>query len=100
MQEALREVECLALDDLGMQKDSGWVGERLYEIINDRYNAGRQIVMTTNARNMEQLASMIGTSGHQIASRLSQMTATVIIEAPDYRKKLAKMPAIPEKEAV
>ncbi|GHV50339.1 hypothetical protein FACS1894216_02360 [Synergistales bacterium] len=100
MREVLCEVECLALDDLGMQKDTEWVGERLYEIINDRYNAGRQIVMTTNARNMEEIASMIGTSGHQIASRLSQMTAAVMIEAPDYRKKLAKMPKIHEKEAV
>jgi DNA replication protein DnaC len=87
MLDALRQVDCLALDDLGMQKDTEWVGERLYELVNGRYNFKKQLIITTNARSMEDLGSMIGTSGRQVVSRLSQMTASISIEAPDYRKR-------------
>jgi DNA replication protein DnaC len=85
--DALRDVECLAIDDLGMQKDSAWVGERLYELVNNRYNARKQLIVTTNARNLDDIREMVGTSGPQIESRLSQMTASFVIEAPDFRKR-------------
>lgn len=87
MLEALRDVECLALDDLGMQKDTEWVGERLYEIVNDRYNYQKQLIITTNARSRKDLASMIGMSGLQIASRLQEMASAHFIDAPDYRDR-------------
>lgn len=87
MLDYLREVDCLALDDFGMQKDTDWVGERLYELVNDRYNARKQLVITTNARSRDDLASMVGASGTQIASRLRQMTTALFINADDYRKR-------------
>lgn len=99
--QALHEVDCLALDDLGMQKDTPWVGERLYEIVNSRYNNQQQIIVTTNARNLEDLGSMIGTSGKQIASRLKEMASIHHIEADDYREiKKGRQTRLPMEEAV
>jgi DNA replication protein DnaC len=94
--DALRDVECLALDDLGMQKDSEWVGEKLYQIVNDRYNAKKQIIVTTNAGSLDNLSAMTGARGKQIVSRLSQMTASIFIDAPDYRRwaNRTKRPAL------
>lgn len=103
MLDYLREIDCLVLDDFGMQKDSDWVGERLYEMVNDRYNARKQLVITTNARSRGDMESMVGTSGKQIASRLQQMTTGIFIEAPDYRKagkKISPMRRYLDKEAV
>jgi DNA replication protein DnaC len=88
--DALREIDCLVLDDLGVQKDSAFRGERLYEIVNDRYNAKKQIIVTTNAKNGEDLKKMIGERGPQIESRLCQMGASFSIEAPDYRQRVKK----------
>jgi DNA replication protein DnaC len=87
MMDELRGADCLVLDDFGMQKGSEWVDERLYGLINDRYNAGKPIIVTTNARSMEDFKSMAGKSGAQIESRLSVMAASFLIEAPDFRKR-------------
>lgn len=83
--QTLRDVDLLAIDDLGMQKNTDWVGEKLYQIVNDRYVDKKQIIVTTNARNIDELSYMIGTSGRQIASRLSEMTASVIMDGADIR---------------
>lgn len=82
---SLRGADCLALDDLGMHKTTEWVTERLYGLINDRYNDGRQIIITTNAESWGDLASMIGAGGEQIVSRLREMTTPIRIEAADFR---------------
>jgi DNA replication protein DnaC len=87
MLDTLRAVDCLALDDLGVQKNSPSRSEWLYGIVNDRYNAKKQIIATTNARNAEDLKSLLGESGPQIESRLCQMAAAFSIEAPDFRKR-------------
>lgn len=101
MLQALHEVDCLALDDLGMQKDTPWVGERLYEIINHRYNYQKQLIVTTNARNLVDLGSMIGTSGRQIASRLKEMASIHHIDADDYRQlKNGRQTRVAKEEAM
>ena len=83
----LHDTECLVLDDLGMQRDTPWVGERLYEIINYRYNEQRQIIVTTNADGVDDFESMIGQSGAQIASRLREIASVYRIDADDYRAR-------------
>ena len=50
----LREVELLVIDDIGVEKPSGWVLEKFYEIIDYRFNR-RSTIFTTNldGENME-----------------------------------------------
>jgi DNA replication protein DnaC len=46
--ERLTSVDLLHIDDLGAEKRSDWVLEQLYSLINERYEAERSIVVTTN----------------------------------------------------
>jgi len=46
--ERLTSVDLLHLDDLGVEKRSDWVLEQLYAIVNERYEAQRSMVVTTN----------------------------------------------------
>ena len=46
--ERLTAVDLLHVDDLGAEKRSDWVLEQLYAIVNERYEAQRSIVVTTN----------------------------------------------------
>lgn len=48
MGEWLQTVPLLVLDDLGLGNESPWVVERLYLIVNARYNARRPTIVTTN----------------------------------------------------
>ena len=65
----LAEVDLLHIDDLGAEKTSPWVLEQLYAIVNDRYEAERSIVVTTNL-DREELAEQIG---ERTVSRLEEM---------------------------
>lgn len=46
--EQVRNVELLILDDLGTQNATPWAAEKLYQILNYRYNAELPTVITTN----------------------------------------------------
>jgi DNA replication protein DnaC len=46
--ERLTSVDLLHIDDLGAEKRSDWVLEQLYALVNERYEAQRSIVVTTN----------------------------------------------------
>jgi DNA replication protein DnaC len=46
--ERLTSVDLLHVDDLGAEKRSDWVLEQLYAIVNERYEAERSMIVTTN----------------------------------------------------
>ena len=46
--EQLTSVDLLHIDDLGAEKRSDWVLEQLYALVNERYEAQRPILITTN----------------------------------------------------
>jgi DNA replication protein DnaC len=61
--ESARTTELLILDDLGAQSSTPWAQEKLYQIINERYNRRLPTVITSNLRldDMEmRLRSRIG----------------------------------------
>lgn len=57
--DALTTSKVLVLDDLGAEKPSEWVRERVYDIVNRRYEAGRGTIVTTNLT-AAQLAERLG----------------------------------------
>ncbi len=86
--EQVRNAPLLILDDLGAHSATSWAEEKLYQIINHRYNARLPTVVTTNHR-LEDL-------DERIVSRLadSLLSRVVHITAPDFRqgdKELDKM---------
>lgn len=85
--EQVARVEVLALDDLGAEKTSEWVLDRLYWIINERYCNGRPTLITTNHDWPDDLEKAVG---RRITSRLAEM-CNVIGPFPheDWRMKSA-----------
>ena len=57
--ERLTSVELLHVDDLGVEKRTDWVLEQLYAIVDERYQAQRSMVVTTNLDQAE-LEQQIG----------------------------------------
>jgi DNA replication protein DnaC len=65
----LTSVDLLHVDDLGAEKRSDWVLEQLYAIVDERYQAQRSIVVTTNLE-VDQLEEQIG---RRTVSRLAEI---------------------------
>jgi DNA replication protein DnaC len=78
--EQVRTAPLLILDDLGTQSTTPWAQEKLYQIVNYRYNARLPTVITTN-HELEEIDL-------RLRSRLvdPQLTTLVHIRAPDYRR--------------
>ncbi|GHO94497.1 hypothetical protein KSF_045450 [Reticulibacter mediterranei] len=49
----MREAEVLVLDDLGAQQSSPWANEKLFQLLNYRYNLGMPTVITANPRGLQ-----------------------------------------------
>lgn len=77
----MREAEILVLDDLGVQQSSPWANEKLFQLLNYRYNSGFPTVITANPRGLqatdERIRSRLGDSSLVIALNLDK--------ARDYR---------------
>jgi DNA replication protein DnaC len=67
--ERLSMVDLLHLDDLGTESRTEWVLEQLYSLINERYEARRSLVVTTNYEEED----LRKTVGDRIVSRLAEM---------------------------
>jgi DNA replication protein DnaC len=77
----MRETELLVLDDLGAEQSTPWANEKLYQLLNYRYNGRLPTVITTNK------IGLVGIE-NRIRSRLSdkRLVRTVTMtEAQDYR---------------
>ena len=79
--EQLTSVDLLHIDDLGAEKRSDWVLEQLYALVNERYEAQRSIVITTNLSHLE-LEDQIGA---RTVSRLTQICDEVEVRGDDRR---------------
>jgi DNA replication protein DnaC len=81
----VRNVGLLVLDDLGTESATLWAREKLYQLINHRYNERLPTIFTSNVR-LDQLDP-------RIASRLYDPVIggeVISIQAPDYRRRLSK----------
>ncbi len=79
--ERLTSVDLLHLDDLGAEKRSDWVLEQLYALVNERYEAQRSVLVTTNLDHME-LEEQIGP---RTVSRLTEICEEVELVGEDRR---------------
>ncbi len=79
MFEGVRSTELLVLDDLGTESATPWAQEKLFQIINYRYNNEFPTVFTTNRR--------LDSLDERIQSRLGDRVLCTIVEinARDYR---------------
>lgn len=78
---ALKSADVLALDDLGAERCTGWAQERLFEILNHRYNERKRTVLTTNLSPNE-LEEHVG---ERLLARISGMGWVYEIVGPNLR---------------
>ncbi len=77
----MREAEVLVLDDLGAQQSSPWANEKLFQLLNYRYNMGMPTVITANPRGLQGI-------DERIRSRLADVSLVMSVNldrARDYR---------------
>ncbi|MCS7050337.1 MAG: ATP-binding protein [Thermomicrobium sp.] len=84
--EQVRNAGLLVLDDLGTEHTTPWATEKLFQIINYRYNQRKPTVITTN-RDLDDL-------DERIRSRLCDraICRAVFIRAGDYRLRRSRLP--------
>ena len=85
MIDKVNSVDLLVLDDLGAEKPSEWMRDRLYTLVNRRYESNLPLLVTSN---MEDLVELTDHVGERIVSRLCEMCAVVDnFPDQDYRMK-------------
>lgn len=73
--------DLVVLDDLGREKVTDWASERLYVLVNERYNALRPTVVTSNYA-----PAVLSERGYDaVVSRLSEGGPAVVITSSDFR---------------
>jgi len=77
--EKIKEIPLLILDDFGEQSATPWAQEKLYQLINHRYNARLPLVVTT-CLSLDEIETRI--SSRMVDPRISLVFN---ITAPDYR---------------
>lgn len=83
--EQMKTVDILILDDYGAENTTAWAREKLFQILNYRYNTMAPTVITTN---------VFATIDERIKSRLSDSELVNMIEmddAKDYRPNLKRV---------
>lgn len=90
-----KNVQLLIIDDLGKEKPSEWGLEKLFTIINSRYENNLPVIITTNY-NQDLLIKRLSINGEietvkSIISRLYEMCYLVKIDDIDHRIKRKKL---------
>ncbi|WP_411140281.1 ATP-binding protein [Streptomyces sp. x-80] len=83
----LARVPLLLLDDLGSAKATEWTEEITYRLVNERYNACRPTIYTSNlpARTADG-RDLTAALGERIVSRLSEDTRVIAMTGTDRRR--------------
>ncbi len=80
--ETVNNADFLVLDDLGSERPSAWVQERLFVIVNYRYREQLPTVFTSNVGPKDLAAQL----GERTASRIIAMCDWISLEGEDYRE--------------
>lgn len=84
--DSVKNANLLILDDLGSEKVTPWVQERLFVIVNYRYQESLPTILTSNIAPDDLAAQM----GARTASRIIAMCDWIALEGDDYRETTAK----------
>ena len=91
----LAKADLVVLDDIGTEKPTEWAVNRLYLIVNERYNTNKPLIVTSNysSKEIEERlnnptdAKTAGVTGSRIVSRLLEMCKILTIRGEDRRTK-------------
>lgn len=81
----LENADVLVVDDFGVQRDSPWEQETLYNLVDARYEAEKFTIFTSNVDPHRALSEI---AGGRVLSRIKEMCTILELTGPDYREKL------------
>lgn len=98
----IAQVDLLILDDFGAERDTSFMNEQVYDIINERYKAAAPLIITTNL-NPKTMTEAATLTERRIYERVLEMCTPVQIEGKTRRKanaanKIATLKTILETE--
>lgn len=83
---ALRCADLLVIDDFGKEKETEWVKEQIFKIINARYENNLPIVITTELS----AKAILTRFDKAVYSRINECCFPIKVEADDYRLQITK----------
>ena len=84
--DTVKNADLLVLDDLGSERPTEWVRERLFVIVNHRYREALPTLFTSNIGPRD-LATQLG---ERTASRIIAMCDWISLEGEDYRETIVR----------
>lgn len=96
--ESIVNVPVLILDDLGIERDTSYAKEQVYNIVNSRYLKRQPTIFTTNLPYEKIQNSDDGVEYERIYSRIIEMCIPIKVTGEDFRKRLQKEKLLRNKE--
>jgi DNA replication protein DnaC len=93
--ESVKTAPVLVLDDFGEQSTNPWVKEKLFQLVNYRYNSRLPTIFTTRYTIDRIMAELDSSIGSRLIDR--QISVTFNITAPDFRSERKPGPKAPPK---
>lgn len=81
IEKELASYPALVIDDFGVHRESDWVNQTLYDLIDTRYEKNLLTILTSN----EPMESWKGLFGGRLYSRLRQICIEIHLDGEDYR---------------
>lgn len=85
IEKELEDAEILVVDDFGVQRDSEWEQETLYNLVDARYEAEKFTIFTSNGNPRTSFKEL---SEGRILSRIKEMCRIMELTGKDYRENL------------
>jgi DNA replication protein DnaC len=85
IERALYEVDILVLDDFGVQRDSPWEQETLYNLVDARYENQKFTIFTSNHNPLKTFNEL---SEGRVLSRIREMCSIMELSGDDFRTTL------------
>ena len=90
----IKSVDLLVLDDVGTERNTSYMAERMFEIVDSRYRAGKPLVVTTNLGIAEiQNKTSIPLEYQRIFDRILELCQPVVVKGGSRRVGIAKSKA-------
>lgn len=88
--ESLVNTSVLILDDLGIERDTSYAKEQVYNIVNNRYLKQKPTIFTTNLSYDTILNCTESVEYQRIYSRIIEMCIPIMVVGEDFRKVIQK----------
>lgn len=87
--EGFRSCDLLILDDFGMERQTDYAREQLFQLIDGRYLARRPLILTTNL-SLRELKQPVDLAQQRIFDRVLEMCVPVCFDGESLRQQKAK----------